>query len=46
MVAWSPGIVGVMATYLSDNPAILTLAEDINFRRYFKKYQLPGHLLI
>lgn len=36
------GIVGVMATYLSDNPAILTLAEDINFRRYFKKYQLPA----
>ena len=30
-------VVGVMTTYLSDNPAILTLAEDDNFRRYFKK---------
>ena len=36
------GIVGVLTTYLSDNPAILTLAEDDNFRRYFKKYQLPA----
>lgn len=35
-------IVGVVTTYLSDNPAILTLAEDDNFRRYFKKYQLPA----
>lgn len=35
-------IVGVITTYLSDNPAILTLAEDQNFRRYFKKYQLPA----
>ena len=34
--------VGVFTTYLSDNPAILTLAEDYNFRRYFKKYQLPA----
>lgn len=34
--------VGVVTTYLSDNPAILTLAEDRNFRRYFKKYQLPA----
>ena len=34
--------VGVFTTYLSDNPAILTLANDNNFRRYFKKYQLPG----
>ena len=33
---------GILATYLSDNPAILTLAEDRNFRRYFKKYQLPA----
>ncbi len=33
---------GILATYLSDNPAILTLAEDKNFRRYFKKYQLPA----
>lgn len=35
-------IVGVLTTYLSDNPAILTLADDQNFRRYFKKYQLPA----
>ena len=34
--------VGIFTTYLSDNPAILTLAEDQNFRRYFKKYQLPA----
>ncbi len=33
---------GVVATYLSDNPAILTLAQDMNFRRYFKKYQIPA----
>ena len=30
---------GVMATFLSDNPAILALAEDVSFSRYFKKYQ-------
>ncbi len=34
--------VGVFTTYLSDNPAILTLADDNNFRRYFKRYQLPA----
>lgn len=34
--------IGVMTTYLSDNPAILGLAEDMNFRKYFKKYQLPA----
>lgn len=34
--------IGVVTTYLSDNPAILTLAEDKGFRRYFKKYQLPA----
>lgn len=33
---------GIMTTYLSDNPAILGLAEDKNFRKYFKKYQLPA----
>ena len=33
---------GIMTTYLSDNPAILGLAEDTNFRKYFKKYQLPA----
>ena len=35
-------IVGVLSTYLSDNPAILTLAEDRNFLRYFRKYQVPA----
>ena len=34
--------VGVFTTYLSDNPAILALANDNSFRRYFKKYQLPA----
>lgn len=33
---------GIMTTYLSDNPAILGLAEDRNFRKYFKKYQFPA----
>jgi hypothetical protein len=33
---------GVVTTFLSDNPAILSLAEDQNFRRYFKKYQFPA----
>lgn len=35
-------ILGVLATYLSDNPAILTLADDSGFRCFFKKYQLPA----
>lgn len=30
---------GIVTTYLSDNPAILSLAEDHGFRKYFKKYQ-------
>ncbi len=30
---------GVISTYLSDNPAILSLAEERGFRKYFKKYQ-------
>ena len=34
--------VGIFTTYLSDNPAILTLANDNTFRRYFKRYQLPA----
>ncbi|WP_024469157.1 CD0519/CD1768 family membrane protein [Treponema pedis] len=33
---------GVLNCYLSDNPAILTFADDDNFRRYFKQYQLPA----
>lgn len=35
-------IVGVLTTYLSDNPAILTLANNKNFKAYFKKYQMPA----
>ena len=34
--------VGMLSTFLSDNPAILALADDVSFRRYFKKYQLPA----
>lgn len=35
-------IVGVITSYLSDNPAILTLAGNENFKSYYKKYQLPA----
>ena len=31
---------GAVVTFLSDNPAIITLAKDRNFSKYFKKYQL------
>lgn len=34
--------IGILTTYLSDNPAILTLAEDHEFKKFFKKYQLPA----
>jgi len=33
---------GIVTTFLSDNPAILALAEDTYFRGYFKKYQFPA----
>ena len=33
---------GIITTYFSDNPAILTLAKDTNFRKYFKTYQIPA----
>ncbi len=33
---------GIVSTYLSDNPAILTLADDRKFRRFFKAYQIPA----
>ena len=33
---------GVVTTFLSDNPAILALAEDTRFRRYFTKHQFPA----
>lgn len=33
---------GMLNCFMSDNPAILTLAHDDNFRKYFKKYQMPA----
>lgn len=33
---------GVVTTFLSDNPAILALADDAYFRHYFKAYQFPA----
>lgn len=35
-------ITGVVATYLSDNPAIIPLAKDKTFTQYFSKYQVPA----
>lgn len=35
-------VMAVLLTYLSDNPAVLTLAEDENFIKYFKKSQVPA----
>lgn len=37
-----PGVaaLGAVMTFLSDNPAIITLSRNKNFSRYFKKYQL------
>ena len=37
-----PGVaaLGGVLTFLSDNPAIITLANDKNFSKYFRKYQL------
>lgn len=34
--------IGALTTYLSDNPAIITLAHDKEFRQYFKEYQVPA----
>ncbi|MFC1790917.1 hypothetical protein ACFL0I_00410 [Gemmatimonadota bacterium] len=33
--------IGVVATYLSDNPAIMPLGTDKGFLKYFKKWQVP-----
>lgn len=37
-----PGVasLGAVMTFISDNPAIIALAQDKKFSRYFKKYQL------
>lgn len=32
---------GVVTTFLSDNPAIISLAKDEGFSKYFKNYELP-----
>ncbi|MBP5710976.1 MAG: hypothetical protein J6W84_08405 [Bacteroidales bacterium] len=39
-----PGVasLGAVMTFLSDNPAIITLSKDKAFSRYFKKYQLAS----
>lgn len=34
--------IGAITTYMSDNPAILTLAADPNYRKYFQPHQLPA----
>ena len=33
--------IGAITTYLSDNPAIISLAKDKGFIKYFKDYQIP-----
>ncbi len=33
--------IGAITTFLSDNPAIISLANDKGFARYFKDYQIP-----
>ena len=37
-----PGVasLGAVLTFLSDNPAIISLSKDRRFSRYFKKYQI------
>ena len=37
-----PGVaaLGAVLTFLSDNPAVISLSKDKNFSSYFKKYQL------
>lgn len=33
---------GMVTTYFSDNPAIITLTNNRSYRRYFRKYQIPA----
>ena len=35
-------VTGAIATYLSDNPAIIPFAKDKRFTSFFKKYQVPA----
>lgn len=39
-----PGVasIGIITTYLSDNPAIISLSQNDNFKKHFKSYQLPS----
>ncbi len=32
---------GIITTYLSDNPAIISLTKDKAFTKFFKKYEIP-----
>ncbi|MBI9013418.1 MAG: hypothetical protein JEZ08_14390 [Clostridiales bacterium] len=34
--------IGAITTFLSDNPAIISLAKDKGFSKYFKNYQTPA----
>lgn len=33
---------GILSTFVSDNPAILSLAKNDSFIKYFKEYQVPA----
>ena len=35
-------IIGAIATYLSDNPAIISFAKDKEFQKFFKLYEVPA----
>lgn len=36
------GSIAIVSTFLSDNPAVLSLSKDKNFSSCFKKYQMPA----
>ena len=47
MMRWLYGLpgaasLGILTTFVSDNPAILTLTKNEKFMGYFKKYQIPA----
>ena len=35
-------IIGAIATYLSDNPAIISFAKDKEFQKFFERYEVPA----
>lgn len=39
-----PGVasLAMVTTFLSDNPAVLTLADDAYYKHFFKRYQFPA----